>query len=171
MEMMQDESINSGADWKEGSSGGCQRTEKFYRERARAKIFRNTKYLMENYERIKDSVEQGVSSVKDLEKQVYNIDFDGGLDEIFVESIRRGKVRSTVMLAHIDKCLALLEQDQNRKNTPEKYLAFRYFYLDGMSYESIAEVYGYSERTARRWINELIRILGIYLYGVDGLRM
>lgn len=137
----------------------------------RAKIFQNTKYLMENYSRIKDSVEQGVSSARELEPDTYNIDFEGELDEIFVESIRRGKVRSVVMLAHIDKCLVLLQRDQERKNTPEKYLAFKYFYLDGMSYESIAEVYGYNERTARRWINEMIRILGVYLYGIDGLRL
>lgn len=30
---------------------------------------------------------------------------------------------------------------------PEKYKAFKYFYLDEMTYEEMIEEYGYAERT------------------------
>ena len=73
------------------------------------------------------------------------------------------------MLAHIDKCLTMLENEEYDVGTPEKYLAFRYHYLDGMTYESISEVYNYSERTARRWVSELTNKMSIYLFGVDAL--
>ena len=76
-------------------------------------------------------------------------------EDIFINSILKSKLRSIVMIGHIDKCLKLLEDEECRKNTHEKYLAFKYFYLDGMTYENIAEIYGYGERTARRWITEL----------------
>ena len=78
---------------------------------------------------------------------------------------------SVVMIAHIDKCLKLLEYEEYRKNTPEKYLAFRYYYLDGMTYENIAEVYGYGDRTARRWVTELTSILSVYLFGADAIML
>jgi len=139
------------------------------RKSKRAKLFQNTKALMENYNRIAKSVEEGVSDLTDLTDEPVE-----GLEEgtnVFIESIVKSKLRSLVMLAHIDKCLKLLENDEYEKNTPEKYLAFKYFYLDGMSYESIAEVYGYSERTARRLVSELIGIMGIYLFGVDALML
>lgn len=75
------------------------------------------------------------------------------------------------MVCHIEKCLELLEREERIKNTPEKYLAYKYFYIDGMSYESIAEVYGYCERTTRRWIAELNKLMGVYLFGADAIRV
>ena len=92
-------------------------------------------------------------------------------EDIFINSILKSKLRSVVMIGHIDKCLKLLEDEECRKNTHEKYLAFKYFYLDGMTYESIAEIYGYGERTARRWITELTGILSVYLFGADALML
>jgi DNA-directed RNA polymerase specialized sigma24 family protein len=73
------------------------------------------------------------------------------------------------MLAHIDKCLKLLEDEAYRRNTPEKYMAFRYFYMDGMTHESIAEILNCTDRTSRRWVTELTGNLGVYLFGVDAL--
>lgn len=137
------------------------------RKKKRAKIFQNTKALMENYNRIAQSVQEGVSDLGDLTEDPVE-----GLEEgssIFIESIVKSKLRSLVMLAHVDKCLVLLEREEYQNNTPEKYLAFKYFYLDEMTYESIAEIHGYSERTARRWVTELLSIMSVYLFGADAL--
>ncbi len=133
----------------------------------KATIFQNTKVLMENYNRMVKSVQEGISDLSDLTDESIE-----GLEEgenLFVESILRSKIRSLVMLAHIDKCLTMLENEEYDVGTPEKYLAFRYHYLDGMTYESISEVYNYSERTARRWVSELTNKMSIYLFGVDAL--
>lgn len=73
------------------------------------------------------------------------------------------------MIAHIDKCLGLLEEEQNRKGSPEKYKAFRYFYLEGMSPEDIAEKLNCADRTVWRWVSELTSILSIYLFGADAI--
>ena len=139
----------------------------------RVKIFQNTKKLMENYNRICESVQEGISDLTEVETDVDISEVAVGVSEedIFINSIVKSKLRSVVMLAHIDKCLKLLEAEEYRKNTPEKYLAFTYFYLDGMTYDSIAEVYGYGERTARRWITELTNILSIYLFGADAIML
>lgn len=74
------------------------------------------------------------------------------------------------MIAHIDKCLVLLEAEECQKNTPEKYLAFKYYYLDNKTPGSIAETLdNCAERTVWRWISELTDILSVYLFGADAI--
>lgn len=135
----------------------------------RVKIFQNTKKLMENYNRICSSVEEGISELSEVpmeeESEAYL------QEDIFINSILKSKLRSIVMIAHIDKCMKLLEQEEYRKNTPEKYLAFTYFYLDGMRQENIEEVLGTTDRTIRRWITELTNILSVYLFGTDAIML
>lgn len=135
----------------------------------RGQILHNTRRLMENYNRMVQSVQEGIAELADMTDEP--IDGLEAGEAFFVESILKSKTRSLVMLAHIDKCLQLLEAEEYRSNTPEKYLAYKYFYLDELSYESIAEIYGYSDRTARRWVSELNNILSVYLFGVDALLM
>lgn len=140
------------------------------RQKKKIKIFQNTKVLMENYRRMVQSVEEGVSDLSSL-----TTDSIEGLDDdnanVFIESIVKSKLRSLVMLAHIDKCLKLLENEAYRKNTLEKYLAFKYFYIDGMTHENISEVLNCTDRTSRRWVSELTVNLGVYLFGVDALML
>lgn len=136
-------------------------------KKKRVKIFQNTKKLMENYNRIRKAVEEGISELADVpdEEEIDGVD----QEDIVIESILKSKLRSIVMLAHIDKCLKLLEAEQYRKNTHEKYLAFTYHYLDEMSHESVAEILACADRTSRRWITEMTNILGVYLFGVDAI--
>ena len=155
---------------KQAAKEAIAEVRKEERQKKKVKIFQNTKALMENYNRMVKSVEEGVSALSSLTEDPIE-----GLEEdnvnIFVESIVRSKLRSLVMLAHIDKCLKLLEDEEYRRNTPEKYMAFRYYYLDGMTHDSISEVLNCSDRTSRRWITELTGSLGVYLFGVDALRL
>ena len=135
----------------------------------RVKIFQNTKKLMENYNRICQSVEEGISDISELETDVDTGEFTE--EEIFINSILKSKLRSIVMIAHIDKCLKLLEEEELRKKTHEKYLVFTYIYLDGMAHESIGEVLGCAEKTSRRWVTELTSILSVYLFGSDAVML
>jgi len=136
-------------------------------KKKRVRIFQNTKKLMENYNRICQAVEEGIAELSEVPTEEDIEEYNP--DDIVVDSILKSKLRSIVMLAHIDRCLKLLEDEQYRKDTHEKYLAFTYFYLDGMSHESVAEVLGCVDRTSRRWITEMTNILGVYLFGVDAL--
>ena len=140
------------------------------RKNRRVKVFQNTKTLMENYNRMVKSVQEGVSDLSDLtEDPIEGLTDDNG--NIFIESIVKSKLRSLVMLAHVDKCLKMLEDEEYERNTHERYLAFKYHYMDGMSHESISEVLNCSGRTSQRWINDLTRSLGVYLFGVDALML
>lgn len=136
-------------------------------KKKRAKIFQNTKLLMQNYNRMVLSVDEGVAELSDLTDEP--IEGLPSNESLFIKSILKSKARSLIMLAHIDKCLSMMEDEQYDKGTPEKYQTFKYFYLDGMSYENISETYGHPERTARRWVSELVNILGVYLFGADAI--
>lgn len=137
------------------------------RKDRRVRVFQNTKKLMENYNRICQSVEEGISDISEVDTEVSPEEFTS--EDIYINSILKSKLRSIVMLAHIDKCLRLLEDEEIQKHTHEKYLAFTYFYLDGMSHESVAQVLNCTERTSRRWVTELTSILGVYLFGSDAI--
>ena len=143
--------------------------EKTLKKNKRVRIFQNTKKLMENYNRICKSVEEGISNISDMDNSDELEEFTE--EDIFVNSILKSKLRSIVMIAHVDKCLSLLEAEEERKGTRDKYIAFKAFYLDSMTYEQITEQYGYGERTARRWITELTNILSIFLFGSDAIML
>lgn len=136
------------------------------RKNRKVKIFQNTKALMENYERMVKCVNEGVSDFMD--ESVEGLEDDSN---VFIESIIKSKLRSLIMLAHVDKCLKLLEDEEYEKNSHERYLAFRYYYIDNMSHESIAEVLNCTDRISRRWVNELTRNLSVYLFGEDALML
>lgn len=143
--------------------------ERSARKNKKVRIFQNTKKLMENYNRICQSVEKGVAELSDMDNAEELEYFTE--EDIFINSILKSKLRSIVMIAHIDKCLSLLEEEEERKGTRDKYIAFKAFYLESMTYEQITERYGYGERTARRWITELTNILSIFLFGSDAIML
>lgn len=143
--------------------------EKTIKKNKKERIFQNTQKLMENYNRICKSVEEGVAELSDMDNADELEEFTE--EDIFIGSILKSKLRSIIMIAHVDKCLRLLEAEEARKNTPEKYIAFNAFYLEGKTYEDMLKEYGYAERTARRWITEMTNTLGVYLFGADALML
>nr|DAP51855.1 MAG TPA: ECF sigma factor [Caudoviricetes sp.] len=142
---------------------------KSQKKNKRAKVFQNAKKLMENYNRICESVEKGVAELSDMDNADELEEFTS--EDIFINSIINSKLRSIVMIGHIDKCLTLLEEEQRQKGTPEKYTAFKLFYLDEVAQEDIARELSCADRTVRRWITELTGLLSIYLFGADAIML
>ncbi|SET79633.1 hypothetical protein SAMN05443270_1459 [Lacrimispora sphenoides] len=141
--------------------------EKSQKKNKQVKVFQNAKKLMENYNRICQSVQEGVSELSDVDDGEELVELSA--EDIYINSIIKSKLRSIVMIAHIDKCLKLLEEEQIRKESPEKYDAFKSFYLDRENQEDIAERFDTTDRTIRRWISELTDILSVYLFGADAI--
>lgn len=135
----------------------------------RYNIKRRTRKLMANYNAIKKHVDDGVSEVLKAE-----IDFtqdELSEDDLYIASIRRSRIRSLIMVAHIEKCLVLLEQDQERKGTPEKYKVFYGHYVESKTYEELSSVSYCSDKTVKRWVTELDGLISVYLFGIDGLTL
>jgi hypothetical protein len=141
--------------------------EKAQKKNNRAKVFQNAKKLMVNYNRICQSVREGVSEKSDMDNRDELEEFSE--EDIYINSILKSKLRSIVMIAHIDKCLKLLEEEMIRKESYERYMAFTMFYMEGVTQEDIAEKLDNADRTIRRWISELTDILSVYLFGADAI--
>lgn len=65
----------------------------------------------------------------------------------------------------------MLKKKQHKLCSPEKYRALEIFYLKEKTYEEVAGELNCGVVTARRWINEMINELSIYLFGIEGLKL
>lgn len=139
------------------------------RKQKRYDIKKRTRKLMANYNSIKDHVDKGVSEV--LEAEIDFTQEELSEDDLYIASIRRSRIRSLIMVAHIERCLVLLEAEQERKGTPEKYRVFYGHYVTDTSYEELSRDSSCDERTARRWVTELEGLISVYLFGIDGLNL
>ena len=66
----------------------------------RVKTFRNTKKLLQNYNRICESVQEGISDLTEMDNSDELEEFTE--EDIFINSILKSKLRSIVMIAHIE---------------------------------------------------------------------
>ena len=128
----------------------------------------NAKLLMTNYNTLKLNVEEGISEINQIDyselEDIYDTD-----DVMYIESIRRSKIRSLIMIAHIEKCLELLKRDLEKKDELDKYKVFIEILVEQKTHEDVAEHNNLSVPTTYRWVNELLRKIGVYLFGVDSL--
>ncbi len=132
------------------------------------KALHNTKLLLRNYRKIQASIEEAISDAKQLENEYVVLDAS---DELYIESIRRSKIKSLIVIAHIDKALVLVQEECKRKNVPEKYDIFVSCVMEGMIYEDAAEQYNTSKQSICRWVTDVTRSISIHLFGVEGVEL
>jgi len=134
----------------------------------KSKAYHNTELLMKNYNVLKQHSENAIYELKeDVEGFEFNMDFD----EPYIQSILKSKIRTTIMLQHIDMALETLEYNCtiHGKAEIDKYGALIGVYISKKTYEQLAEDYGCTPLTIRRRKNEMLRVLSILLFGTDGL--
>lgn len=140
------------------------------RQEQRKKVFHNTRLLLKHYNDLKQHVDNAIDDVKRLETDSIEID-DLDRDELYILSIKRSKSKTLIMIAHIDMAMDILKQKQYKLCSVEKYDALEKFFIKELSFEEISEKLNCNERTARRWVNEMIDELSILLFGIDGIKM
>lgn len=133
------------------------------------RIYMNTELLMKNYNKINAQVKFGISEAEQMQqeksKEIDELDVDDGA--MFIKSIRQSKIRSMIMIAHVDQALKSLEEEQKRLGEQQKYAAFKEFYLDEKKQDEIIKKYHTSDRTLRRWNKEMLNKMGVFLFGID----
>ncbi|MBU3126760.1 hypothetical protein [Clostridium tagluense] len=142
------------------------------REDAKTKILHNTKLLLSNYNNLSRHYEEAVDSlvyIKLDEEDNSSCESIESNDELFILSIRRSKFRTMIMVTHIKAALKALKDDCIRKNQLNKYEVLEKHYLQNVPFGRISIESNCSEITARRWKNEMVQDLGVYLFGVDAL--
>ncbi len=132
------------------------------------KALHNTKLLLKNYRKIQLSIEEAVSEVRQLEQEYITLN---DADELYIESIKRSKLKSLIVIAHIDKALEIVKEEYKLKNAGDKYDVFISCMLDGTTYEEAAEEYDTSTQSISRWVTNITKSISIQLFGIEGLEL
>ena len=132
----------------------------------RRKALHNTKMLLKNYEKIKSSIEEAISEASQLEEQSFAYSDE---EDVYINSIRKSKLKSLIVVAHIDRALEVVFEEYNKKSVPEKYEAFISCMFDGMTYDEAAIKYCSSKQSISRWVVDATKLVSIQIFGVDGV--
>ena len=126
------------------------------RQIRRQQVLHNTRMLMEEYIEMKRHIESAVSEEDELKEEQYG-------------RVRRSKMKTAMMIANIDRAMEELRAEYEMKEMVYKYDAFKMHYIDGVSYEEIADIQNCGKNTPSRWSKELIRKMSVKLFGIDGV--
>lgn len=146
--------------------------------------FRNTKLLIANYNDLKKHVQHAKDNALDIEDAPdddimdtaetmdndYRTDLLDMEPDIFIDSIRRSRCRTIIMIAHIDTCLKLLAYKATKEGNYDRYRMMKKVYFSGQEFDEVASEFFCSEATARRWVNDMIRQLSVFLFGERGIQ-
>ena len=112
------------------------------------------------------NIESAVSEEEELKEEQYDV-FRG--EGAHLGSVRRSKMKTAMMIANIDRAMEELRAEYETKEMTYKYDAFKMHYIDGASYEEIADIQNCGKNTPSRWSKELIRKMSVKLFGIDGV--
>jgi hypothetical protein len=132
------------------------------------KALHNTKMLLKNYRRIEKSIEEAIYETNQLKDESLGYDEE---EELYINSILRSKLRSMIVVTHIDKALDTVKQEYKQKGLSDKYEAFFNCMIERMSYEEAAETYYTSKQSISRWVGECTKLVSVHIFGVDGIEM
>lgn len=132
----------------------------------RQKVLYNTRMLMEGYREMQEHLKIAISEVEELEEDEYSI-LRG--ENSHLESVRRSKLQTAMMIANIDRAMEQLKKELTEKGQKYKYEAFKMHYIDGFTLEDIAEKLNCGKNTPSRWIKEMIRRMSVKIFGIQGI--
>lgn len=162
---------------------------KLYKREEKDKVkkdrLHNTGLLMSRYVELAEHYENIRYKATEIEEDLEPTDFKAVTqDDIIIDSIKRSKIRTMIILSQINSAVKFLEVSMKQRNEKEKCEAFKRLYMDAGKkdmkfYVKIKTVVTdmtnagmpCSESTVRRWSSEMLDELSIKLFGVDGLRL
>lgn len=136
------------------------------KEEQKQKVLHNTKLLMKHYNSLKLHADNAVYKADDLMDIEYSDE-----DRVYISSIMRSRLRTMVMVAHIEMALKELKEKKKKEGNFEQYRALELYYIDGHSYEELQGDLNCGKNTPPRWVSIAIKDLSILLFGIDGLKL
>lgn len=125
------------------------------------KALNNTKMLFTYYNDLKLYLNNAECTEKMVKSDL--------ADEAYIEDLKKSNIRTLIIVLHMDKAMEALENKEKQLNTMEKFNAFYFKYIKKHTYEQIADDLNCGIVTARRWVNEMLKELSVYMFGVEGL--
>lgn len=145
--------------------------EKKINEHNRRKILYNTKLLLKNYNELKNHALNAVYKNIECEEldKAQGEEASYSDDEILIESIKKSKARTLIMIAHIDVALERVKIKYKNKGSIEKYEALELYYIEEKKKEEIAIELNCSTKSIGRWIREVEEEIGVNLFGINSM--
>ena len=148
------------------------------RERAKKNRFHNTELLLKKYLSLIKHLELAQDKASDDDLKEYNFE-ESDMEDVIIYAIRRGRVRTLIMVTQVEVSLVELRTKMIEKGQPEKYLVIDKLYLDPtkslMPWKErvrvIAAELHCCEKSVYTWKNDMVEELSVMIFGVDGLRL
>ncbi|WP_061342891.1 hypothetical protein [Clostridium botulinum] len=145
---------------------------------------RNTRLLLKQYRKLNVHNIESVKSINrikdnnaiDILDDVESIDDE----EQYIQALSRTKVRTVIIIKHINKMLKYYEIICNHEgeNKRRGYKAIKRLYIDPIKesekiprYESVAEELDISVKTVSRDVKDAIEDLSSLFFGIDGIKL
>lgn len=136
------------------------------RRAERKETLYNTRKLMESYIDLKKYVENAISEENEVHEDAYLI-FKG--EGARLESVRRSKMVTAMMILNVDRALKELEAENREKGTSYKFAAFKMHYVDGIPFEKIADQLNCGKNSPATWSKVILKQMSVKLFGIHGI--
>lgn len=144
---------------------------------------RNTKLLLQNYRNLMQHCEDAIYEIQNDPYEILD-QIDDQEDDLYIESIKRTKDRTSIILNHINKMMdvyRLMAEKSNKQEELRRYKIIKAMYIDihtdgnneifEKNVEDIAEEHCINVRTLYRDRNLGMKQLSILLFGIDSLKI
>lgn len=148
---------------------------KFDKEQRKARHdrrLRNIKLLLRNYRSFVRHTEDIKLEIEDLEEEIELSFLES--EEFAIESIRRSKERTLIMVRYIQKMIKVYEivsQEEGEEGKRQFRVIHDYFIgSKKMTVKEIAECQNVNPRTVYRDIDKAAETLSVLMFGVDAIK-
>ena len=140
---------------------GARKYAAIQKKEQQKKIIHNTYALMESYVALKKHTSSAIS-------EATQVDSLSGSNE-YLQSIRSSKIKTALMIIHIDESLKDLKKELKRSGEVYKFDAFYMKYVEGATYEQIQAKLYCGKNSPSNWCKEVMKKLSVKLFGIDGV--
>ena len=143
----------------------------------------NTRLLFKNYRALKHhalgAVHTGAQANEKIEENAVDIleelDDERVDDRLYIESIKRSKQRTRIIIAHIDEMLRYWKIDCEQSGKEEALRRYRIVFAtyigdDQIAAEDLARREHIEKRTVYKDIKAAMRPLSALIFGIDGIK-
>lgn len=81
--------------------------------------------------------------------------------------LKVNRLKTEIAVEHINEALETIKATKQKDGRELEYEAFRLYFIEGRTYQYIAEALNVGDATPRRWVTAVVQELSAMLWGID----
>lgn len=81
--------------------------------------------------------------------------------------LKVARIKTEIAIEHINEALEIIKANKEKDGRGLEYEAFRLYFIEGRTYQYIAEALNVGGATPRRWVTSVVQELSAMLWGLD----